>query len=413
MQNLSEARQITQPRRQPLEQVADGALCSARPLVGLNVLIVTSGHDLTDSRIYSKQACSIQNLGANVTLVGKLEGNKPDEIEVLTVSKPSSRLIRFLWQPWRCLWAARGLDPDIIHFHDAEMLMTLPLAKLWWRQSKFVYDVHEDFANLMLVRDWLPGWAKPLVKILTNGVEKGLALLADAIVGVTPPLAEKFSNKEKIVAYNYVARKFFERAAAANRKPQERQFDLIHVGTLNSKRAGFLADTVQELQRLKPSARFLVVGASPETEAIIRRKTKPENCVLLGKIPHEEIADRLADAKVGLDVHPWLGPHLQVALPVKVCEYMAAGCAVVSSAMPVLNEILDEVVAHSECIEIINGGKPADYARAASKLIDVIEKGADPGSELRRVALERMVWEKEAAKIGELYRRLMGQPCVA
>jgi glycosyltransferase involved in cell wall biosynthesis len=402
-----------QPRRQVLEPLADGAWCSAGPLAGLNVLIVTSGHDLTDSRIYSKQACSIQLLGANVTLVGKLEGKRPAEIEVLTVPKPSSRLMRFLWQPWRCLWAARRLDADIIHFHDAEMLVTLPLAKLWWRRSKFVYDVHEDFANLMLVRDWLPGPLKPVVRILTNTVEKGLALLADAIVGVTPPLAARFSNKERIVAYNYVARKFFERTAVANRKPQERQFDLIHVGTLNSRRAAFLADTLQELQRLKPSGRFLVIGASPETEAIIRGKTTPETCAFLGKIPHDEIADWLTNAKVGLDVHPWLGPHLQVALPVKVCEYMAAGCAVVSSAMPVLNEILDEVVAKSECIEIINSGEPADYARAANRLIEVIENGADPGFELREVALERMVWEKEAAKIGDLYRRLTGQSCVA
>ena len=51
--------------------------------------------------------------------------------------------------------------------------MTLPLAKLWWCAAKFVYDVHEDFANLMLIRDWLPYWAKPSVRLLTNAAEKG------------------------------------------------------------------------------------------------------------------------------------------------------------------------------------------------------------------------------------------------
>ena len=38
---------------------------------------------------------------------------------------------------------------------------------------------------------------KPLVKKLTDTVEKGLALLADAIVGVTPPLAEKFHKQRE------------------------------------------------------------------------------------------------------------------------------------------------------------------------------------------------------------------------
>jgi hypothetical protein len=182
MQDCSEARQLNGSRQATFRRVADDELCPARPLVGLNVLIVTSGHELTDSRIYSKEACSIHELGANVILVGRVEETKPGAIEMLPVAKPSSRAIRFLWQPWRCLWTARKLTPNIIHFHDAEMLMTLPIAKLWWPHSKFVYDVHEDFANLMLVRDWLPRWLKPFVRILTESVEKGLALLADGIV---------------------------------------------------------------------------------------------------------------------------------------------------------------------------------------------------------------------------------------
>src|SRR5262249_41620890 len=76
-------------------------------LEGVNVLIVTSGHEATDPRVYAKQACSIHRLGAKVTVVGKLEHSTPAEVTVLAVPKPSSRLIRFLWQPWRCLWAAR------------------------------------------------------------------------------------------------------------------------------------------------------------------------------------------------------------------------------------------------------------------------------------------------------------------
>ena len=118
-----------------------------------------------------------------------------------------------------------------------------------------------------------------------------------------------------------------------------------------------------------------------------------------GKVPHEQIPQLLANAKVGLDVHPWLGPHLKVAVPVKVCEYMAAGCAVVSSYMPVLSQILNEAGVGSEGIQIIDGGEPVDYARAAVQLVETIDKGADPGAKLRKSALSHMVWEKEALKI--------------
>jgi glycosyltransferase involved in cell wall biosynthesis len=412
MQTFSEVRQVTPLTIQGLGRLADDALCSARLLAGLNVLIMTSGHDVTDSRIYSKQACSIQGLGANVTLVGRLEETNPGEVPVLKVAKPSSRLARFVWQPWRCLWAARHLPADIVHFHDAEMLMILPFAKLWWRRAKFVYDVHEDFANLMLVRDWLPSWTKCPVRVLTDVVEKSLALLADGIVLVTPPLADKFRNKEKIVAYNYVARKFFDNAAKMVKDPKTRQFDLVHLGTLTLRRAEFLADTITEYYRLRPHARSLVIGMSEEAENILRKRA-PANCTILGQTAHEQIPALLADSKVGLDVHPWRGPHLEVALPVKVCEYMAAGCGVVASSMPVLYQLLGNIAPNVDIIKLIDGGRPIDYARAIFELTESVENGADPGSQLRNLALKHMTWENESVKIAQLYLRLRGKHAVS
>ncbi|MGH7847682.1 MAG: glycosyltransferase, partial [Candidatus Binatia bacterium] len=253
----------------------------ALPLQDLDVLIVTSGHEAMDQRIYAKQACSLRQFGANVTVVGSLERGSPGTVPVLTVRKPASRLTRFLWQPWRCLWTARRLNPDIIHFHDLEMLITLPVAKLWWRRSKFVYDVHEDFGNLMGIRDWLPSSVKPLVRRLTNTVEKSLASVADAIVGVTPPLTAKFRNPSKITAYNYNPQEFFERAAKTMREPRSRAFDVVHLGTLSLRRAMFLADVIREVHRLKPGARSLVIGVSSEIEKVMKARI-PEGCLLLG-----------------------------------------------------------------------------------------------------------------------------------
>jgi glycosyltransferase involved in cell wall biosynthesis len=383
------------------------ALC----LKDVDVLVVTSGHEATDHRIYGKQAVSLKRFGANVTVVGSLEHPVPGKVPVLSVSKPGSRLTRFLWQPWRCLWTARKLPADIIHFHDPEMLLTLPIAKLWWRRTRFVYDVHEDFANLMLIRDWLPGWIRPPVKKLVDSLEKGAALLADAIVGVTAPLAEKFPNKERIVAYNYISQNFFGEAAKSGKEARNREFDLVHLGTLNLRRARFLAEVLREFHHIHPAGRSLVIGVSPEIEKEMRERI-PAGCTLLGRVSHEQVPGLLANAKVGVDVHPWLGPHLEVAVPVKVCEYMAAECAVVSSYMPVLSQILTEARVSAEDIRIIDGGEPVDYARAALQLVKAIGKGMDPGARLRKAALKHMVWENEAIKIAQLYARLLGKACV-
>ncbi|HWP58314.1 MAG TPA: glycosyltransferase [Candidatus Acidoferrales bacterium] len=379
-------------------------------LDGLDVLIVTSGHEATDHRVYAKQACSLRELGAHVTVVGFCDGNGCGPVPILPVPKPGARLRRFLVQPWRCLWRARRLNPDIIHFHDLEMLFALPVAKLWWRRAKFIYDVHEDFGNLMAVRDWLPPSSRPFARIVVNLLEKSLAGMADAVVGVTPPLTEKFANEKKITAFNYNAREFFARAARAARKPKERALDLVHVGTLSSRRALFLAEVLREVHRRKPGARSAIIGAAAEVQATLERAV-PEGCLLLGKVPHGEIPSYLGNAKVGIDVHPWLEPHLEVALPVKVCEYMACGCAVVSSSMPVLDRLLEAAGPARKGVALLESEDPARYACEVVRMLEQIDRGADPGSALCDFASEHMSWEQEAGKIARLYRSLVGEPC--
>ena len=135
----------------------------------------------------------------------------------------------------------------------------------------------------------------------------------------------------------------------------------------------------------------------------------PAGCALAGTVPYERIVDLLGNARVGLDVHPWPDPHLEVALPVKVCEYMAAGCAVVSSSMPVLDSLLKTARAEAASLSLIQGGEPEDYARAALQWLEAIEAGAEPGQKLRSLAERHMNFVSEADKLGKLYGDLLGR----
>jgi len=397
---------------QPLTelQTPPTAACNApRPLDGVRVLVLTSGHDVSDPRIYVKQARSFRQLGASVTIAGSVGKTRPEDVKILAVAKPGSRLVRFIWQPWRCLWRARREPCDIIHVHDAEMLTVLPIAKLRWPRAAFVYDVHEDFANLMLIRNWFPTWAKPAVKFAVDLVEKSLARLADGIVGVTPPLTDKFPNRNRATAFNYTSSGFFDACLKVSRPPQQREFDVVHLGTLNLRRAAFLCDVISELVQRRPQARSLIIGV---TEADIRELLASRlstNSVVLGRTEYDQIPALLGNSRIGLDVHPWRQPHLEVAVPVKVCEYMAASCAVVCSSMPVLDRIIHEVGAAND-FRLIKGGTPADYAEAISQTLKGIEGGEHSGGRLRRIGAAHMVWENEADKIAQLYLRILGRP---
>ena len=150
----------------------------------------------------------------------------------------------------------------------------------------------------------------------------------------------------------------------------------------------------------------MVLGASPEIEGLLKPRI-PGGCILVGKMPFDQIPGFLSNARIGLDVHPWFDAHLKVALPVKVCEYMAAGCAVVTSSMPVLKSVLRESGADDQTVAVIDGGEPGDYAREALRLIEAMDAGADPGRRSRKLAERYMSFNSEAQKLADLYRTLL------
>ncbi len=285
------------------------------PLNGVRIMIVTSGHFASDARVYARHARSMCGLGASVAVVGAINRRVPNDVRVLAVSKPANRWSRFLLQPWKCIWRARREKFDILHFHDAEMLSILPLAKLIWRRAVFVYDVHEDFANLLLVRNWLPNWMKPAVKAAVTWSEKFLSGMADGIVAVTPPLMNKFGSHSKQTAFNFPTLEFYERCAEVWRDARLREFDIVHLGTLNAKRTSFLCDVLAEVLRVRPSTQILIVGVLPEIASSITSRI-PRHCKVLSTTEYAEVPALLGNAKVGIDVHPWAELHLQVAVPV-------------------------------------------------------------------------------------------------
>lgn len=390
----------------PAEAENGNIVAAPRPLESIRVLVLTSGHDATDSRVYARQARSLRRLGAAVTLVAMITKSPPDDVFVIPARVPRSRLNRFLLQPWRCFWSARRETCDVVHFHDAEMLMILPFARLWWPKTVFIYDVHEDFANLMLIRSWIPKYLKPVVKVTVDTLEKLLVRLAHGVVGVTPPLTEKFSAVKTATAFNFVTKEFFEQCARVARAPAQREYDVVHLGTLNERRGQFLCEVLEYIQARRPQTRVLIIGISGQLKNALKARL-PGNCTVLPYTGYKDLPALLGNSRVGIDVHPWADPHLKVALPVKLCEYMAAGCAVVCSSMPVLDSVLEGASA-TRYLDVLHGGSATDYAGTILRALSAIDAGSDPGATLRNVAREKLVWDKEMPKIVALYLDLLG-----
>lgn len=382
-------------------------MAASRLLDGVRVLLLTSGHLATDHRVYYKEALSLSSLGAQVKVVGPFPNGlaSPPPLIVPMVRSPA-RLKRFLLQPWRCLDVASTFDADIWHLHDAELLQIVPLLRLLRPSVKIVYDVHEDFPQLIQLRQYVPGAVKPVARLSLDLVEKRLASLVHGVVAVTPQLAARFSVRHAAALYNFPAKAFYDEAAHTCRPTPDRQYDVVHFGTLSPQRARFLTQVLWELQRRRPGTRCLISGAHAEAEAFLRANVPPD-CDVEGLIPYSSVTQRLGNARIGLDIHPFRGAHLDVALPVKVLEYMACGCAVVASSMPVLDTLCCAAGLTPDLVPLLHNATPASYAACIVHTLEAIHTGCDPGAELRRRASQHFVWESEMSKLVELYQHLL------
>jgi glycosyltransferase involved in cell wall biosynthesis len=126
-----------------------------------------------------------------------------------------------------------------------------------------------------------------------------------------------------------------------------------------------------------------------------------------GLIPYESVTDRLSSSRVGIDVHPFPTPNLSVALQVKVFEYMACGCAVVSSELPVLKTLMSSHAAGLEEVVTIQGGRPEEYAEAILTLLDRLDRGEKVGERLQSASRNFFLWDHEGDKLAKFYCQLL------
>jgi glycosyltransferase involved in cell wall biosynthesis len=357
-----------------------------------------------DHRLFDKEACTLAAAGVRVRVLARHPRSETVQgVEVMPLPPARGRSARFLIAPWRAFRILHGHPEEIVWIHDAELLVICPLLRLLGQRA-IVYDVHEDFANLMLRRDWIPRALRPLVQRLLRGLERGLVHSTDAVVSVTQGLVDEFPHARRVALYNLPSRAFTAAAAAAPRASQ-RPVEVVHLGTLSRERLEFLADVLTALATFRGSVRVRVIGLRPaQREWLERRLPDSVEASLGGPMPYRDVPAALAECRLGVNVHPVLYPHLRHALPVKVVEYMGAGCGVVSSYLPELERLLPPEL--HERLSLLRSTEPADYARALAAWLDDPARLDEAAAALRRSAETDLSWESQAPKLLQLYASL-------
>jgi glycosyltransferase involved in cell wall biosynthesis len=368
----------------------------------MRVCHVTSLHPPFDVRIFHKECKTLSRAGHDVTLLAQADWRETvvDGIRIIGLPRITRRYQRpRLW--WRIVKEVKGLKPDIVQFHNPELLLVSPLL----RPARLIYDCQEATAETMLVRRWIPRPLQHPVSKLVGFLEPRLASWTDAIVVTVEGSADRFrkSGKPVILLYNYPLMSYCDFVRCSDGKT------VIHVGILSEGRG---STTMIEAMKLVvcrvPGARLLLVGAfdSPADAVEVRQLIADhglENAVeVVGWVPFDELPRWFAQADVGLV--PWqtkerFPPRI---IPTKLFEYMGARLPVVASNRPAIRRFMDGL----GCGLLVEPGDSLGFAEAIGHLLTHPVEAREMGERGRQAVEKFYRWKTEGEKLLALYSQL-------
>ncbi|WPX10135.1 glycosyltransferase family 4 protein [Caldicellulosiruptor danielii] len=349
------------------------------------MLVLSSAHPWDDERVFGKITKSLsKKYETALCAVADKQFFEVDRVKIFGLPK-LPRLKRYK-NYLRIIRIINEFKPDIIHFHDPDLLV-LSLYFKFFLKKKVIYDVHEDYPLAFKDRRYFPEPFSTMFSIFFNLVEKTISRLLDGVVTVTEDIYSKFKCKNKEVIKNYpVAETFFKEKDS----DIYGTLNLIYIGSVSQSRGiTNLILAVRSLHEL--DIRLDIVGPAENQKYFEEiKKYEDEKIKIWGRVPKIDIPGILKSAHVGfVTLLPLL--RYKTSLPLKLFEYMAAKVAVVASDFELWRKIIEE----SDCGILVD---PTDIQSICQAILffynnrdQVIKKGLNG----HKAFMEKYNWAKE------------------
>ena len=375
----------------------------------MNIVIVTSIHPDFDARIW-KHATGLVEKGLNVTLVCPWDvdsGSVVGGVKLLTFQRVRRRWQRPIIIPIKVLLRLTRVlkSTDIIHFHDIDLLPWMSVLSLF---KSVVYDVHENYSDEMLVRNWIPKMFRRPLSVSVLYAERIFSGIIKNVVLVTSAQKSTFrSNKLNILLlYNYASLALRDHIVA---NYSIRPNAVIFLGSQYPENGSLLyLDIVEQASRKGIPVKFYAVDRfgseklrSQYLEAIANKEIG-EWIELLPNLRPDKIMDYLNKATIA--INPVLRVKKQLnAINTKLFEFMAAGLPIISSDLPYIKEIFEK----SRCGILAQ-------PEASSTFVDQIEYLANNkklANEMSQSGVSSFItsysWESQVDDLVKYYRNIL------
>lgn len=215
---------------------------------------------------------------------------------------------------------------------------------------------------------------------------------ASAVVAVSEPVAAWVRQRAPHRSRVHVVPNGVDPSRFHPRPPRARgPFTVGFVGTLKPWHG--VDVLVDAMRRMDGDARLVVVGDGPQLEQL-REAAQPlaSRAVFTGALPPAAVADALAQVDATAAPYP---PGEAYFSPLKVFEYMAAGTAVVASAIGQLPSLIED----GRTGLLVPPGDPEALARALLRLRTNPALRRSLGEAARRDVCERHTWDQVVERI--------------
>ena len=366
----------------------------------MKICVITTVHPPDDVRI-NKELKTLANAGFEVTFIAP-EGNfSLQGIRYVKVKTQTARVSRFLKGSKEAFQRAIEADAEIYHFHDPELIGLG--KKLKKRGKKVIYDIHEDYPSVILMKNWIPKIIRPMISRTFATYQSGAVARFDGIVITVREYLDRFKRINRLaIVPNYPDLSFLQSLKKAERKDETTRF--IYVGSVDEDRA--IAECIAAFKKVSDEGGKLsldIVGplySQRLGEIIDETANSYENFKYTTRLPYSEAMQMTADSDVGLLViHR--GKSKEESSPLKMYEYMALGLPQIASNFKAWRRILDRrpcaVYAEPENVDEI-----AEKMRLLCTDIRLREELAKNGSEL----VKEYTWDSIEKELVNLYKDL-------
>ena len=385
------------------------ATATSRAPARRRVLFVQSVPHAHHPRHHYRLAAALGEAGYDVTTLAPrdLAPGQVDAVPVEYLPAREGRLQRMTSAPLTILNAARR-RPVAVHVVSLDLLPWAALLRLTVR-CRVLYDSNEEYDSMMLIKEWLPPWARQPLKRFVAWAEPWLAGRLDAATTALPATQRKF---ERASVRSVLVRNFPPASLSEDvRRGPEFLYDVLVGGSLPEDQIPLLAETAARIEAAGRPVRWLVAARS----YLERDRAMLEDAItaagvrhrfdLRYNVPFADMKELMASSRIGFVLYPG-DVNYGARIPIRIFEYMASALPFVASDLPTTAEFTNGL----GVADLVPAGDAAGYARA---IVELLEDPARQEEMSRRgpiVARDEYNWQRESGKLVDLYRQLIGPP---